>query len=353
MSAPASANNPLKTLKRPPPEFSEDFACELAHRHYGLDAIARPLLSERDQNFRLKTPDGRRFVLKIANVDEDPRFTDFQVAALRHIETKGDIGVAVPRVILSRDGREQLAIDGDAGTHRVRLVSYVPGEPMPRCRTPALAESIGTALARLGRALADFEHPGSGQVLLWDMQHALELVDLLDSVPDDRLRALSRECLEDFRAYALPAFGELRQQVIHNDMNPANVLTLPADRERVTGVIDFGDMQRLPLIVDVGVAASYLRPAEGDPLELVAHMVRAYHDEVPLTEAETRLLYDLVATRLATTVILLQWRRGDRGAEDEYLVDAAESEEDAADFLKRWRDCGRETAAARFRAACR
>lgn len=349
-----NAASPLQTLASPPPAFSADEATDIVRLHYGLDVSARPLVSERDQNFRLAAPDGRRFVLKIANVDEDPAFTDFQIAALRHIEGQGEIGIDVPRIVLTTAGEDRLSIDGPQGSHLLRLVTFVNGAPMEGGRvTESLSQSLGTAVARLGRALAGFRHPGSGQVLLWDMRHALALRELLPQVPDAGQRAQAAACLDDFEAHALPAFDSLRAQVIHHDMNPANVLTDPANPERISGVIDFGDMQHSPLVVDVAVAASYLRPADGeDVLRLVVPMVRAYHDCVPLSAEELSLVFDLVATRLATTVILLHWRRSERGDGDAYLLDAAAAEDNAAQFLARWRVLGREAVSARLRDAC-
>ena len=56
----------------------ETLAKQLAAEHYGLPVTVRRLDSERDQNFRLRTPDGREYVLKIANPTEDRAVTNLQ-----------------------------------------------------------------------------------------------------------------------------------------------------------------------------------------------------------------------------------------------------------------------------------
>ena len=60
------------------PNFSELEAVRFAHERYGLHVSARPLPSERDQNFHLRTDTGQEFVLKIANVTERADILDLQ-----------------------------------------------------------------------------------------------------------------------------------------------------------------------------------------------------------------------------------------------------------------------------------
>ena len=63
--------DPLSIIAARPPQLSSATAIELVSQHYGLDVECRSLVSERDQNFHLITPDRRQFVLKIANAAED------------------------------------------------------------------------------------------------------------------------------------------------------------------------------------------------------------------------------------------------------------------------------------------
>ncbi len=78
------AAHPIDDL-RAAPTVAESLAEALAAEHYGLPATAHRLGSERDQNFRLRTPDGRDYVLKIANPAEDRAVTNLQTEALRHL----------------------------------------------------------------------------------------------------------------------------------------------------------------------------------------------------------------------------------------------------------------------------
>lgn len=333
-SKPGKASDPLAVIAAEPPPVDAGQAVEVARRQYGLSVTARELVSERDRNFRLDTTDGRSFVLKIANAAEDPQVTDFQIRALLHIATqKADI--AVPAVVPTRDGACSFLLDTEAGPHVTRLVSWLDGVVMrSRPVTAPLARDFGGYAARLGRALANFRHPAADHSLLWDMRRAGRVRELVDYIADAALRRRVCSSLDHFLAHHLPRFPELRSQVVHNDLNPENVLLAPHDDTRVAGVIDFGDMVASPIIVDVAVSASYLRKFDGDPLDYVREFVTAYHAVTPLESRELGILLDLLRVRLAMTTAILHWRLAERGADDPYLSGASASESTAARFLE-------------------
>ncbi len=94
-------------LEAPAPDFTTDAAETIARQIFGLECSARPLVSERDQNFRLMANDGVEWVLKIANPAEDPAILDMQTQALLHI-AKIDPGLAVPKVMRTLKGAQSM-----------------------------------------------------------------------------------------------------------------------------------------------------------------------------------------------------------------------------------------------------
>ncbi|MGB5245757.1 MAG: phosphotransferase [Woeseia sp.] len=344
--------SPLSVISSLPPQFSEAEACQMARDHYGIEASAKVLVSERDQNFLLQARDGLSWVLKIANVAEDPQFTDFQIKALQYIVEQSR-NVPVPAIRRTKGGADSLQIDRNGHLHVVRLVRWLPGKPLDADNLNAgLCRNLGVFLAQLGQSLHGFSHPGGAQTLLWDMRQALALQEVLPLIADANVRGLLAGCLDDFANCALPVLPQLRAQVIHNDFNPDNILMDAGDPNRVAGVIDFGDMQFAPLVIDVAIGASYLRNTGGDPLHHIAEFVAGYHGVTPLTLTEIDLLYDLVNTRLATTVAILAWRSGARAAGDAYLDKASVSESSAAPFLARLRELPRADVQQRLRQVC-
>ena len=161
--------------------------------------------------------------------------------------------------------------------------------------------------ARLALGLQGFSHPAADYVLQWDLKQAAALQPLLPAIADPALRDLAAATLARYNADIAPALPDLRWQVVHNDLNPHNVLCAPDAPDRIAGVLDFGDMVRTPLICDVAIAAAYQLDPRA-PLHSLTTFARAYHAVLPLTATERALLPDLAATRMLTTIAITSAR---------------------------------------------
>ncbi len=96
----------------------------------------------------------------------------------------------------------------------------------------------------------------------------------------------------------MPILGTLASQAIHNDLNIHNVLVTPGNHERITGILDFGEMVSAPRIIDVAVAASYQLGTGDALLTNVLEFVSEYHEVSPLKAIEVEVLFDLIVARL-------------------------------------------------------
>jgi 4-aminobutyrate aminotransferase-like enzyme/Ser/Thr protein kinase RdoA (MazF antagonist) len=290
-------------LQVPAPKIDADRAPEIAAEYFGVVARAHALSSERDCNFLLDTGT-EQLLLKIANEAEDPTAIEAQTAVLEHIASR-DPELPVPGVRRTKSGDWSAQM----GPHKVRLLDFLPGTALSSVpRSASQRQSIGALLARLDSALSDFVHPGAERAILWDLSRAIELAPLLPSIEDPAQRARATRYLDDFAKHALPVLPRLRAQTIHNDFNPHNLLVAADDPHRISGIIDFGDMVRGPLINDLAVAAAYHVSEDGHPLAQVLDVVKAYHAINPLTAEELDVLFDLILTRQVITVIITAWR---------------------------------------------
>ena len=131
-----------------------------------------------------------------------------------------------------------------------------------------------------------------------------------------------------------------------------SVLIEAQDPTAVAGVIDFGDMLQSPLVVDIAVAASYLRVLEGDPLTHIAAFLAGYHAVRPLQTAEIEVLFELIKARLCATIAILCWRASVKGEDDPYLQNAASTESSAENFLGRLMHIPARDARRVFRQVC-
>jgi hydroxylysine kinase len=286
----------------------ESLAQTLAAEYYELPVTAHRLDSERDQNFRLRTLDGREYVLKIANPTEDRAVTNLQTQALLHLAA-ADPGLPIPRIFPARNGAQELEITFDDGSTRiVRLLSFMAGIPMHAAKGSAtLRRNLGQCAAKMARGLRDFSHPGANHKLLWDLQHAAELRPLVHAVVPER-RGLVEQFLDRFETHVSPVLASLPRQPVHNDLNPHNVVIDAANNERISGIIDFGDLASTAGVNDLAITAAYQVADSDDPLGPACDLIAAYYAVTPLNAAEFDILFDLMATRMVMTIVISSWR---------------------------------------------
>jgi 4-aminobutyrate aminotransferase-like enzyme/Ser/Thr protein kinase RdoA (MazF antagonist) len=288
------------------PAFSPEEAEALAHALFGLRGSASPLVSERDQNFRLTDADQGDWVLKISNQVEDPGVVDMEVQAVRHVAAMDPkLPLPVPR--LAESGEAVVQVPGHAGgQHRVRLIPFLPGRHVePSALSPAALTEIGRVTARVGRALRGFFHPAAGRVILWDLKHLDHLRPHLDAVTDPARRAQVERALDRYDRIVAPALPRLRAQVIHNDLTLDNLLL---DGERVSGILDFGDMAHTSLAFDLPAMLQSVLRGRTDLFEAASVAIGGYTEITPLESEEADLLADLLAARMVQTVLISVWR---------------------------------------------
>ncbi len=158
----------------------------MAREIYGLGAEARPLPSERDQNFALQTAAGEKFVLKIAKSDEARGVLELQNAALKHVALHAP-SLALQRLIATSPGEDIATIMGAQGqSYFLRLMTWLEGEMFVHARPhdAVLLESLGCAMAEMDLAFQDFSHPAMDRELHWDVKRADLALQYLPLLPD-------------------------------------------------------------------------------------------------------------------------------------------------------------------------
>ena len=99
-------------------------------------------------------------MVKFAHQRADPRVVGVQVRVLRHIESVA-AALPVPRVVPAADGQPWAVVaDGPLRGRVVHVVSYLDGHLLKSVPTDqTLRRTLGGTLARLGRALREFDDP--------------------------------------------------------------------------------------------------------------------------------------------------------------------------------------------------
>ena len=121
---------------------TEAEAVRLARELYALEATARALPGEYDENFHLTCADGQAFVLKVMHPARERAFIDLQCRALTHLAQRAP-RLPIPRVIPNRNGELFSSIaSGDGAPRLVWLLTFVSGKVMAEVR-PHAPELLG------------------------------------------------------------------------------------------------------------------------------------------------------------------------------------------------------------------
>ena len=293
-----------------PPVVTVDDASKVAADLYGWQAEAIALTGERDKNYLLHTQEAGDVVLKFINPAEEAAETDLQIQVLLWLAQQ-NCAVVVPKALRSRTG--DLVCDYTVGeqVYKVRAYTYLNGVSVAQAQMgAALQQSFGAQAAQLVRALEGFDHPALSRVLLWDVMHLNQLRAWAEEVlPQDEMGQFVFAYLDQFEQTILPVLQALPQQVIHGDISKSNTVASSADASSIHGVLDFGDLCKAPRVVELAVAASYALDAEtGDLQAALAGIVAAYAAVLPLSEAESALIPDLIIARLVQRIVISEWR---------------------------------------------
>lgn len=213
-----------------------------------------------------------------------------------------------PRPIANARGKYYSVEQLNGNGHVVRLLEFIPGKMFHEVETTKnLLYQCGEYLAKLDRALKKFTHKAyDTHKTLWMLQSVPQLRDFLYALQDHQRKSLCEEIIEAFESKVLSVLSTLEFQIIHGDYNEQNIVvskSSQSDSYRVTGVIDFGDTNRSPLIFELGIAMSYMMLQAKD-LAGGGIFLAGYTSVLPINPKEREYLKYCVAARLAQSLIM-------------------------------------------------
>ena len=324
------------------------FAVRALTEAFGLVGRLEPLPGEHDSNFKVNADDGARYLFKVHGGRVAKARADLQASVLRHLEHSA-ADLPVPRLFVGRGGQPLPSVRDAMGLQRqLRLTTWLDGQTWAEssARGEHSMSSLGFVLARLDRALASFHHPGLAAPYAWDLASAATLRSDTGLIEDAEKRAAAAAVLERFAATVAPRLAALAKQAIHGDANDWNVL-LDADG-RVSGLLDFGDMVESWRVNELAVAATYAALGAEEPIAAVRPLLAAYCAEHPIAEVEADVLYDLILTRHAVSMVLAARQSREQPGNDYLRI----SQDALWPALRKWRAIDHGLAVARLREAC-
>ena len=244
--------------------------------------------------------------MKVMRPDCWAPLVDMQVKALARIYERA-FDRALPQVIPTRDDQPYVTCtDPDGESRLVWSTSYLPGTLYSRARPRpvALLNALGRLLAKVANALRGFEHPALDRNLKWDLRRAGWIRPHVEHIDDPNDQRRVEVIIGAFEASIAPALAQLESTPIHNDANDYNLLVDVDDpaAPKLTGLIDFGDMIRAPVVCELAIAGAYAVLDRERPFDALCALVKGYNAIRPLSDHEVSLVYPLVLTRLAVSV---------------------------------------------------
>ncbi|XP_030556679.1 hydroxylysine kinase [Drosophila novamexicana] len=271
------------------------------------------------------------YVLKILNALDSKKeeFVDAQNQLLLYLVKQH---VHCPRPIANARGKYYSVEQIGGNAHVVRLLEFIPGKMFHEVPvTKNLLYQSGEYLAKLDRALKNFTHKAyDTHKTLWMLQSVPQLRDFLYALEDHQRRALCEEIIDAFESKVLSMLSTMELQIIHGDYNEQNIVvnaptadTERPDSYRVSGVIDFGDTSRSPLIFELGIAMSYMMLQAKD-LASGGIFLAGYTSIQSISAADRDYLKYCVAARLAQSLIMGAYTHTLHPSNDYVLVTQAQ-----------------------------
>ena len=304
-----NATNPFEGHAHRRPDVAASEAALMLREAFGVEGNLVELISHQDRNYRVTTPNGARYVLKVAREGLGRDALEAENAAmLRASAARLPFEVPVPQP--ARNGSLIVGVRTAAGAeHDIRLVTWIDGEVLAEAGylPSSFLRAHGEMAARIALALRGFDHAALDRALQWDVRHAAAVVAALAPYASTSAR---RGRLEDATSRADAALTrlapDLRVQAVHQDVTDINTVTRRdrAGRPVPSGLIDFGDLSRTWLAAElaVTVAADAFHALEA-PLQAAREIARGFCALLPLTEPELAALWPMVVARSAAVAI--------------------------------------------------
>jgi len=298
---------------------------DILQKYYQLEAnMITPLDGYISKNFKIDT-DSATYVLKVypleSRIEQDVLG---EIAMMEHLMCLEDR--AMPQTICNQAGESLTKTD-----HNIyRLQTYVDGTFLAETtHTPTLFKSFGEFLAKTDSDLLKFTNTAiESRRLVWNLANFNEVVPLADLIQAPEDRKLIKHFIIQWQQQVWPKWHLLRKSIIHNDPNDWNILA----QDEGFGIIDFGDASYTALIAELAIGATYLLMNKEDPISWLCHIVKGYHNTLPLQQIELDLLYYLIAARLVTSLCKSAEQKIAQ-PENEYIQI---SEKGAWDLIRKW-----------------
>ncbi|MBI28779.1 MAG: hypothetical protein CFH21_00880 [Alphaproteobacteria bacterium MarineAlpha5_Bin11] len=310
-----------------PPLINKDILFKWIYKNYDfLDSNiinSIKLNSERDYNLKITTNNNKNFVIKISNPYENINTLTLQDSMLEYL-SNSSVSKYIP-IISHKDIKKFTDLKNRECF--VRILSFLKGDIFAHHQgNDQLCKNLSIFLGNLSKSLLNFDHSAAHRKFIWNSINIEWIEEDLEIFPEKIKRNLIKKVIKSYLKYVKPKLSNIRYSVIHGDANNYNIL---CSKNKIVGLLDYGDSIYAPTICELTVALAYALMNTDDIIQKCNYMVKSYHSIFQLNKDEIELIMILIMTRLSITVTMASKQKL-KYPDNEYL---SISENDAWDLL--------------------
>ncbi|XP_056270852.1 hydroxylysine kinase isoform X2 [Pseudoliparis swirei] len=293
------------------PNFSDAQVVEIVKRLFRLTpSEIRSLPSYDDQNFYVAPNEGGEYILKIMNSKDSKNSSliEMQTYAMTFLHQNG---LPAQTVMPTTSGQLMSLEEIDCQKYLVRLLTYLPGTTISNVPlTPLLLYEIGNMAARMDQILQKMEHPHldvlQRENFMWSLSNVPCLEAYISILEGDPLEEVVKSVIQQYKTSVIDKRSNFRRCINHGDFNDLNVLVQPDESggHRISGILDFGDMNNGYYIYELAIAVMYMMTQHPEPIEVGGPVLAGWESVLPLNEAEKDCLYVLVLSRFCQSLVM-------------------------------------------------
>ena len=285
----------------------------------------RSFNSERDKNFLINIQYKKKLVLKISNPEESKNILELQDYVLSKLGKRISLKKYIPKKVHS-----SIKTYSDLLNRKccVRVLTYIEGEMYASVKhTVSLENSLGSLLGNLSRELQNIIQPSAFREFEWNPSK-ISWINKEIKMFKGRKKEIILTNLQQSNIFVFKNINKLRFSLTHGDANNYNLVV---SKNKISGLLDYGDMIYAPTINDLAISLSYALMRKDDLYSTLKNIITSYHEKFHITFEETFSLITLVKARLTITVVMAEKQRK-KFPENKYL---SISEKDAWKLLYR------------------
>lgn len=283
-------------------------------QHFGIEHVSAPkkLGGYDSDNYLIENIDGTQYIFK-KHLEKD-----ISAVVLAECEILEHLSQSIPNTFQKGIKTKEGSYFYQENGHLYRVVQYLDGKLLAEVNTTeSIVASLGQQMAKMHTVLeGQRSNAVEARKRYWDLQY-FELTHAYRPFLDKKENGkLIDYFIQQYNQLIKPSLFNFRKSILHGDINDYNLLVRD---NKISGIIDFGDITYGPIVLDLAIALSYILPHQDDPSNFASVFIKAYHQINPLEEKELDCLYYLIALRACQSILNAAFAAKQEGANVDYI----------------------------------